>query len=48
MDHPETPTSEKDAAYAHFSDLYNRLGRTEDPEERNKIAEELAKLVFGC
>ena len=43
----ESKTTDE-AAKAHFTDLYNRLGTTKDPAERDKIASEMARIIFGC
>jgi len=40
--------STEEMAQAHFSDLYNRLGRSKDPTERVMIAHQLARIIFGC
>ena len=31
-----------------FYELFDRLSRTQDPEERKQIKEELAQLTYGC
>ena len=31
-----------------FLALFDRLGRTKNPAERNKLADELARIIFGC
>ncbi len=38
----------KDAETQQFVELFNRLGESKDPVDREKIARKLARLTFGC
>ena len=43
----ESGLEAKERERRHFLDLADRLARSADPEEQNRLKEELARLTFG-